>query len=120
MSEITQVFEVLHAGDPQAASRLLPLVYDELRRLAALKMAEEDPDHSLDATALVHEAWKVTCSTLITKATKFTEVRVQGSVGCRHHTAQKLGDLMLQRPGIACVADQTKKGTPIATHANAN
>ena len=57
MSEISQVFEALHAGDPQAASRLLPLVYDELRRLAAHKMAGEDPDHTLDATALVHEAW---------------------------------------------------------------
>jgi RNA polymerase sigma factor (TIGR02999 family) len=57
MSEITQVFEALYAGDPQAASRLLPLVYDELRRLAARKMVGEDPDHSLDATALVHEAW---------------------------------------------------------------
>jgi len=44
-------------GDPQAASRLLPLVYDELRRLAAQKMARENPGQTLQATALVHEAW---------------------------------------------------------------
>jgi RNA polymerase sigma factor (TIGR02999 family) len=57
MSEITQVFEALPAGAPRAASQLLPLVYDELRRLAAHKMACENPDHTLEATALVHEAW---------------------------------------------------------------
>jgi RNA polymerase sigma factor (TIGR02999 family) len=57
MSEITRVFEAIQAGDPQGASRLLPLVYDELRQLAAQKMAHENPGHTLDATALVHEAW---------------------------------------------------------------
>ena len=46
-----------NAGESQAAARLLPLVYDELRKLAAAKMANERPDHTLDATALVHEAF---------------------------------------------------------------
>jgi RNA polymerase sigma factor (TIGR02999 family) len=57
MSEIRRILEAIHAGDPQAASRLLPLVYDELRRLAAVKMALENAGHTLDPTALVHEAW---------------------------------------------------------------
>lgn len=57
MSEVTQILEAIEAGDPRAAGQLLPLVYDELRKLAAAKMAQERPDHSLDATALVHEAY---------------------------------------------------------------
>jgi RNA polymerase sigma factor (TIGR02999 family) len=57
MSEITRILEAIGAGDPQAASRLLPLVYEDLRRLAAQKMAGENSGHTLDATALVHEAW---------------------------------------------------------------
>jgi RNA polymerase sigma factor (TIGR02999 family) len=57
MSEVTRILHALDAGDPQAAAQLLPLVYDELRRLAAAQMARERPDHTLDATALVHEVW---------------------------------------------------------------
>jgi RNA polymerase sigma factor (TIGR02999 family) len=57
MSDVTEILCVIERGDPQAAERLLSLVYDELRRLAAAKMANERPDHSLDATALVHEAY---------------------------------------------------------------
>src|SRR5262245_17306756 len=57
MSKVTRLLEAGAAGDAQAASQLLPLVYDELRRLAASKMAAERPDHTLDATALVHEAY---------------------------------------------------------------
>jgi RNA polymerase sigma factor (TIGR02999 family) len=55
--EITQILQRIEAGDQQAADRLLPLVYDELRRLAAARMAHEPSDHTLQATALVHEAW---------------------------------------------------------------
>ena len=57
MSDVTRLLEAAHHGDRQAAAELLPLVYDELRRLAAAKMAGENPGHTLDATALVHEAY---------------------------------------------------------------
>ena len=57
MSDITQVLEAIDRGDSAAASALLPLVYDELRRLAASKLATERPDHTLQPTALVHEAY---------------------------------------------------------------
>src|SRR5437868_3574881 len=57
MSEVTRILDALEHGEPQAAEQLLPLVYDELRRLAAAKMAQEKPGQTLDATALVHEAY---------------------------------------------------------------
>jgi RNA polymerase sigma factor (TIGR02999 family) len=57
MSEFSRVLEAIEQGDPQAASQLLPLVYDELRRLAAQKLAHEKPGQTLEATALVHEAY---------------------------------------------------------------
>jgi RNA polymerase sigma factor (TIGR02999 family) len=57
MSEVTQVLAALEQGDPHAAERLLPLVYDELRRLAARKLAQEAPGQTLQPTALVHEAY---------------------------------------------------------------
>jgi RNA polymerase sigma factor (TIGR02999 family) len=55
--QITQILNAAGAGDAHAADQLLPLVYDELRRLAAYKMAREKPGQTLQATALVHEAW---------------------------------------------------------------
>lgn len=57
MSDVTRILSAIEAGDPKAASQLLPLVYDELRKLAAGHMANESPGHTLDATALVHEAY---------------------------------------------------------------
>lgn len=57
MKDATQILNAIHAGDAKAAEELLPLVYDELRRLAAHKMAGEASGHTLQATALVHEAW---------------------------------------------------------------
>jgi RNA polymerase sigma factor (TIGR02999 family) len=57
MSEITRILTAIDAGDEKAARDLLPLVYDELRRLAAQKLAHEKPGHTLQATALVHEAY---------------------------------------------------------------
>jgi RNA polymerase sigma factor (TIGR02999 family) len=57
MSDITRILDALGQGDPHAAAELLPLVYDELRRLAAQKLAREAPGQTLDATALVHEAY---------------------------------------------------------------
>ncbi len=57
MSDVTQILGQIEDGDGQAAEKLLPLVYDELRKLAAAKMAREDPGQTLQATALVHEAY---------------------------------------------------------------
>lgn len=57
MSEVTRILDALDQGEPLATERLLPLVYDELRRLAASKMARESANHTLQPTALVHEAW---------------------------------------------------------------
>jgi RNA polymerase sigma factor (TIGR02999 family) len=68
MSEVTHILNAIEQGDPKAASQLLPLVYDELRRLAAEKLAQEKPGQTLQATALVHEAY----------------VRLAGPEGDRH------------------------------------
>jgi RNA polymerase sigma factor (TIGR02999 family) len=57
VSDLTVIFDRAHAGDPTAAAEILPLVYAELRQLAAAKMAREVPGHTLQPTALVHEAW---------------------------------------------------------------
>lgn len=57
MSDVTQILKQIAAGDAMAVSRLMPLVYDELRKLAATRLAAERPDHTLQATALVHEAY---------------------------------------------------------------
>jgi RNA polymerase sigma factor (TIGR02999 family) len=57
MSEVTRILTALERGAPEAAEQLLPLVYDDLRRLAAYRMAHEAPGQTLQATALVHEAW---------------------------------------------------------------
>ncbi|MCI0639037.1 MAG: ECF-type sigma factor [Gemmataceae bacterium] len=57
MADVTRILESAAQGDAQAAAQLLPLVYDELRRLAAQKLASENPGHTLEATALVHEAY---------------------------------------------------------------
>lgn len=57
MSEVTRILSAIEQGDPSAANELLPLVYDELRKLAAQKLIQEKPGQTLDATALVHEAY---------------------------------------------------------------
>src|SRR5207247_3411200 len=57
MSEVTRILSAIEQGDPSAAEQLLPLVYDELRQLAAQKLAQEKPGQTLQATALVHEAY---------------------------------------------------------------
>jgi RNA polymerase sigma factor (TIGR02999 family) len=57
MSEVTRILSAIEDGDPHAAEQLLPLVYDELRKLAARKLAQEKPGQTLQATALVHEAY---------------------------------------------------------------
>ena len=58
MNDVTRILESLEQGDPKAADELLPLVYGELRKLAASKMAHETPNQTLQPTALVHEAWQ--------------------------------------------------------------
>jgi RNA polymerase sigma factor (TIGR02999 family) len=57
MTDVTHILSAIEQGDPAAAEQLLPLVYDELRRLAAQKLAQETPGRTLQATALVHEAY---------------------------------------------------------------
>src|SRR5208283_5324117 len=57
MHEVTCILCAIEQGDPHAAEQLLPLVYNELRKLAATKMAQEKPDQTLQATALVHESY---------------------------------------------------------------
>jgi RNA polymerase sigma factor (TIGR02999 family) len=57
MSEVTRILSAIEKGDPHAADQLLPLVYEELRKLAAQKLAQEKPGQTLQATALVHEAY---------------------------------------------------------------
>jgi len=57
MSDVTRILSAIEQGDAKAVGELLPLVYDELRRLAAAKMSQESPGQTLQATALVHEAY---------------------------------------------------------------
>jgi RNA polymerase sigma factor (TIGR02999 family) len=57
MSDVTQILKAIESGGAKAGEQLLPLVYDELRKLAAVQMANEKPGQTLNATALVHEAW---------------------------------------------------------------
>src|SRR5690349_407338 len=57
MTDVTRILSAIEQGDPHAAEQLLPLVYDELRRLAAQKLAQEKPGQTLQATALVHEVY---------------------------------------------------------------
>src|SRR6185369_12636942 len=57
MGDVTRILADIEQGDPRAAEQLLPLVYDELRKLAAQKLAQENPGQTLQATALVHEAY---------------------------------------------------------------
>src|SRR2546427_1041411 len=57
MSDVTRILDRVQQGDPKAAEELLPLVYEELRKLAAVRMTNEQPGQTLQPTALVHEAW---------------------------------------------------------------
>ncbi len=57
MNDVTHILSQIESGDPSAAEQLLPMVYDELRKLAAARLEQEKPGQTLQATALVHEAW---------------------------------------------------------------
>jgi hypothetical protein len=61
MSNVTEILSQIESGDPAAAEQLLPLVYDELRKLAAAKLAQEKPGQTLQATALIQEEISVSC-----------------------------------------------------------
>jgi RNA polymerase sigma factor (TIGR02999 family) len=100
MSEVTRILSAIEQGDPQAAEQLLPLVYDELRKLAAQKLAHERPGQTLQATALVHEAylrlvraektegWDSRGHFLAAAAEAMRRILVDHA---RHHHAQKRG-----------------------------
>jgi RNA polymerase sigma factor (sigma-70 family) len=79
MTEVTRILSAIEQGDPRAAEQLLPLVYDELRKLAAHRMAQEAPDHTLQATALVHEAYiRLVASPLKASPLEASPLRKQG------------------------------------------
>ncbi len=80
MSDVTRLLDAAAAGDRQAAADLLPLVYDELRKLAAARMAAEVPGHTLDATALVNEAWLKLNAVGVTQLLSFVHQFVQAVV----------------------------------------
>lgn len=75
MSDFTQILEAAQQGDPKAAEELLPLVYGELRKLAAFKMASESPNQTLQPTALVHEAWQLLTAMQVAMKTRSSCVR---------------------------------------------
>src|SRR6516164_1405994 len=78
MSEVTRILSAIDQGDPRAAAQLLGLVYDELRKLAAQKLAHEKPGQTLQATALVHEAYLRLVGEPATSTAGFQEWRSRG------------------------------------------
>ncbi len=116
MSKTTQVLQRLHSGDSKATEELLPLVYDELRRLAAAKMAREKPGQTLQATALVHEAflrlvreknqaWKNTdqfCTVAAEAMRRILVDRARRKLACKHGAGAEHVDISsLEIPAAA-------------------
>jgi RNA polymerase sigma factor (TIGR02999 family) len=107
MNEVTRILSGIEAGDPHAAEQLLPLVYDELRKLAAQKLAQEKPGQTLEATALVHEAyirlvdvekaqqWDGRCHFFAAAAEAMRRILVENA---RHKRSQKAGHGRKRRP----------------------
>jgi RNA polymerase sigma factor (TIGR02999 family) len=107
MNDVTRILSAIEQGDPHAAAQLLPLVYDELRRLAAQKMAQEAPGQTLQATALVHEAylrligpdparhWDNRGHFFAAAAEAMRRILVENA---RHKRAQKAGHSRQRRP----------------------
>jgi RNA polymerase sigma factor (TIGR02999 family) len=106
MNDVTRILSAIEQGDPLAAAQLLPLVYDELRRLAAQKMAQEAPSQTLQATALVHEAYIRLVDTdkvrpwdnrghFFAAAEAMRRILVENA---RHKRAQKAGHSRQRRP----------------------
>jgi RNA polymerase sigma factor (TIGR02999 family) len=108
MSELTVLLEAARQGDAQAAEQLLPLVYEELRRLAAARMALEAPGNTLQPTALVHEAWL----RLAGKENRKWNDRAHffaAAAEARRKRAQRHGggQLRVEMPEIACAVDES-------------
>jgi RNA polymerase sigma factor (TIGR02999 family) len=96
MTNVTRILWAIEQGDPQAAGRLLPLVYDELRRLAAQKLTQENPDQTLQATALVHEAYM-----------RLVDTEQAQQWNSRGHFFAAAAEAMRRVEGILIVADHT-------------
>ena len=90
MSELTQILNAIARGDRHAADQLLPLVYDELRQLAAQKMAHEKPGQTLQPTALVHEA--------------YLRLMASGDASAPENTTGIVGDIFSPRRPRPCAA----------------
>jgi RNA polymerase sigma factor (TIGR02999 family) len=115
MNNVTRILAAIEQGDPQAAERLLPLVYDELRRLAAHKLSREAAGQTLDATALVHEAylrlvghddqgrWKDRGHFFAAAAQAMRRILVDNA---RRKRAQKRGDGLQRQPLDAIAAPE--------------
>jgi RNA polymerase sigma factor (TIGR02999 family) len=109
MSDVTAILEAAGRGDSHAAEQLLPLVYDELRKLAAAKLSHEQPGHTLQATALVHEAylrlvdvkqaqqWDSRGHFFAAAAEAMRRILIEQA---RHKRTQKAGGLRMERPEI--------------------
>ena len=82
MSEVTRMLNAIEQGQPQASEQLLPLVYEELRRLAAQKMTQETPGQTLQATALVHEAYLRLVGTKARVRFGFRRAGLRPGTGC--------------------------------------
>jgi RNA polymerase sigma factor (TIGR02999 family) len=107
MSEVTRILTAIEQGDPHAANELLPLVYDELRRLAAQKLAHEATGQTLEATALVHEAyirlmevdkaqhWNSRGHFFAAAAEAMRRILVEN---CRRKASRKRGGSLLRQP----------------------
>src|SRR2546421_2949658 len=100
MTEVTRILEELQQGDPHAAEQLLPLVYEELRQLAAQRLAQEKPGQTLQATALVHEAYLRLVGADPTKSWDGRRLRRR----CRGHAPHP------DRPGPGEEVSQTRRG----------
>ena len=77
MSDVTRILSQIESGDPSAAEQLLPLVYGELRKLAAARLTQEKPGQTLQATALVHEAYLIRFACRSSLAARLTVPRIR-------------------------------------------
>ncbi len=110
MTEVTRILDQIQQGDPHAADQLLPLVYDELRRVAAAQMAQEKPGQTLDATGLVHEAYL----RLVAPADqpgRGSSTRCYICQRSRHH--HRTSAAKDRHPVMGADRNQTKGGTPM-------
>ena len=110
MTDVTQILSQIESGDPGAAEQLLPLVYDELRKLAAAKLAFEKPGHTLQATALVHEAFLATgCIASSSRTIRQLRTGMGGGISLRLRL-KSMRRILVENarrkgPGINMVAD---------------